>query len=239
MPGVPPLVPSCASAGCSYCSRRCRIACPCRMGVHIQRRMSGCVSRRSNTAPIPPLDRKCSASRARPLRMPWRRTTCRSIETLSLRLVQHSLEAVVFHCAVRLCAGNGADFAEQLRTLALRKEGAGQSAGRRCAGACWLRHRLPIEKWNHQVVSPLPNIPYLQGRGWVQLMLDRQVPLIVDRRLNVRIPKVENRAFEARKVCATAARRRGRNAVRGRRTRQCYAVVVGVQLRRGKGRVLG
>src|SRR5262249_46354412 len=44
------------------------------------------------------------------------------LQSMAFRLLKHSLQAVVRHTAIRLRARYGADFAQQLWSLAVRKE---------------------------------------------------------------------------------------------------------------------
>ena len=52
---------------------------------------------------------------------------------------------------------------------------------------------LAITERHHEVIGHLSDVAYWRGNIPVELVLDRQIPLVVDRRLNVRVPEPENR----------------------------------------------
>jgi hypothetical protein len=56
---------------------------------------------------------------------------------------------------------------------------------------------LPIAEWHHEVIGNLTYIANLKCGGVSELLLHRQVPLVVKCRLDVLIPETEYNAREA------------------------------------------
>src|SRR5712671_7869391 len=84
------------------------------------------------------------------------------------------------------------------------------------------------------MIGPLPDIPELESCGLIELVLDRQVPLIVDCRLHVLVPQAENASREAREIwTGETRRRRCNNALRRCRTRQRMQKVLRLEFSTG------
>ena len=87
------------------------------------------------------------------------------------------------------------------------KNGLGAVQGGCSARGAGLRHKLAIAEGHHQVIGHLPDVPHLESRVRPELVLNRQVPLIVDGRLHVLIPETKMVPGEARIVRASKTRR--------------------------------
>ena len=64
---------------------------------------------------------------------------------------------------------------------------------RRRSAARGSRHSLTEVEWHHQVRALLAHVPNLESGVARELMLDRDVPLIRDRRLDIWIPHAKER----------------------------------------------
>src|SRR5690349_5000695 len=116
--------------------------------------------------------------------------------------MKDGLQRVVHHSAIRLCAGDCAavplDFIEHGWTLTIGKKRAGRCTWSRRAGTGGRHNWLGVEEGHHKVVRHLPDVANLNGRGWIQLVLQGEVPLVVDRRLHVLIPHAKDGSAKAR-----------------------------------------
>ncbi len=139
-------------------------------------------------------------------------------------LLKHSLQRVITHIAVRLCAGDGGGYASEL--LIGRKIRTWCSARRRSTRAARLRHQLAVIEGDHEVSGSLSHTPYLQTCIVPELVLNSQVPLIVEGGLHFGVPHTKYYSGEARIVRTRETRGwRRDDAIRSRCGRQRLEVV--------------
>src|SRR5206468_1458839 len=140
-------------------------------------------------------------------------------------LLQHGLQCVVSHVAVRLRARSELRYSTEERSVVCEERARSRTRSR--AGCAWSEQlALRVGERHHQVRSSLTNIANLKRRVAPELALHRQVPLIRQGRLYIWIPNTKQRARKARIVRASRSRRScPHNTVRGGSCRQRDAVV--------------
>ncbi len=156
-------------------------------------------------------------------------------------LLEDRLQRVIGHVSVGLRAGDVSTGGTVIARGHCRASDSWQRRGLEKWCRRKFRHALCVVVRHHQVSAALTNVTNLEGRITPELMLNGQVPLVVQSRLGVRIPN----ANESPSVASISwrgtgcVRPRAHNPVRRASEGQILTAIIGIDFGRGKRRIQG